>query len=256
MAKPLLTSVVIAVLAAASEAATGKFLQPRAPTRYSDQGDGTAALSGSYEIITKFETSDCSGSPVTSSAYLRCASASYNETCYLGDSYGANATLLEKVPYSHVQEQCEADLTKYADEAYSDTPYLRLEYYYDQECTEYQTTTFYVADGECHALIAYSYPYGDSITSTSFRVIVNSNATITFEYYEDISDCTGAPALFYLATEQLLSTGTCADYVVMSSNADLDGNGDNVSSSEISGSDKLMVTLGLALVTFVVGLVQ
>lgn len=229
----VLETIVFGFLAIASSAIPDKIGIGKLASR----DTSSSYSSSSYTVTTLFESSDCSDTPVLVVPSSGCYLDSFSDSCILRDFYDANSSLLNEVPYSQYQESCASDLKTFADDAFRDQVYLRLDFYNDEDCTEINRPNIVKADDECHSLIQVGSNY--EATSVSFRVTVNSNATISYEFFSDATDCSGTPTTLILATNELLSSNACSGYIKMYINLDVNGDGDGISVFSATGGGGL-----------------
>lgn len=208
--------------------------------RIATRATGSYGLSDGYDVMTKFESSDCSGTTTLAIATADCYSASYyDDVCYLANYFEASSSLLNKVPYSHYQESCTTDLKTFADDAFGDQVYVRYDYFDSYDCSGYIGSNILIADGECHSMIQFDDNY--EAIAVSFKVTVNPNGTISYDYYYDSTGCNGAPDSYFFATKEMLSINACDDswYMKVYTNLDVNDDGDGISVSSATGGGGL-----------------
>lgn len=212
-----------------------------------------SASNGSYDVNVKYESADCSGLPIILSAVSECDNAEYDDECIGSGYYSASGNPEDEVPYAYNQVRCVADPKEFADSVFGDQVYLKLDFYSDTECTEYDTTSIIVADGECHVYITMSFDGSDygSTLGDSFRLTANANETFTYTYHEKSIDCSSDPTTYLLVTKEVLSTGSCESYTIKSTNMVLASDGNEASGSSSSGSAKMSVSASVGIMTMI-----
>lgn len=212
----------------------------------------SSAISSSFDMTTYFETSDCSETPWLAHASLYCYPETTSDSCDVFNTYDVSSSLLDEVPFSHYQDTCVTDLKTFVDEAFADQVYLRFDYYDDETCAEISTTGTYLADGKCHSRLTLNDNWDETI-AISFRVTVNSNESITYEYFYDNTDCSGTPASLILATKALLSSNACDGYIKMYTNLGAESGVSVSSATEDDGlSTGAIVGIVVGCVAFIV----
>lgn len=115
------------------------------PSNLSWWGNGTS----NWLVSKRFDVStNCSDSPNSIIAGPGCnITETDTEQCIEGDITGRGT--LSEVPHAEYWFECVQDPEAIVSEAYGDSPFLRIDYFADSSCAEFNSVTFYAADGEC-----------------------------------------------------------------------------------------------------------
>jgi len=226
--------------AAASVAATVIILAsganvepPVLAKRATDRAVGTTLASTTaldVEYSAWYDSSSCSGTPFLLYAVAVCMTYS-SEGCSLYDLFSYSASGAAEPVDTYYEEGCSDDWGSVPDKLYGDDPFLRIDYYADADCSEFDSSTVSLADGECHA-----YSGTDElgyIVVSSVLTTINANGSATRSYYDN-GDCSGEAGTVIPVDAILLSSRACdGNGSIAYTNAFTTGNaGDNTTDEE------------------------
>lgn len=222
------------------------------PSNLAWWGNGT----DNWLIVWRYDVStNCSGVPNTVIIGLGCnVSESEYQECTEGDVVGLGTAF--EVPHAEYWLECVDDASTTLTKTFGDTPFLRIDYYDDSNCTEFSGISVYSGDNECHDSL--SGDDLDDLSQTSWRLTLNENGSFTNYFYTGFN-CTGDPTSEQLYASEDLESGECTDNVIASRNPTIDfpsgsasSEGSNQSDSS-SGSTK-MSTTGFVAATGIIAL--
>lgn len=212
----LLETAFVLAVAAEGAAAISTDLQRwhgnRQTTNLASVGSTTGATD-SWTFSKQFQTTDCSGTPTVFVASPECTPSDMDGKCALNDYTSSSGSSSFEAPQWYLEYLCGDNVSTVLSDLYDDTPYLRIDFYDDANCTELGVINAMVADGECYNTLNGSYFHRDP---ASWMVTVNSNGSIVYSYFSEY-DCVDLSSE-RLFGEDKLQSGKCFDGQIASTN--------------------------------------
>jgi hypothetical protein len=201
----LLLTVAVAVTSVQSASLAGS-------AAASNAGSTTGSVSEGWGLSMRFESSNCSGTPVELLGDHECVDSS--SECALSDSY----TSASDVPDLGVSSACVSDLPAYLAELFGDQTCLRYDSFNVTDCSaDFLTTDALLADGLCHAQYMSDPTVADPIIlATETTISANGSASVV---YYDMADCSGQALTALSFTEEQLAGNQCSEGNIAYSNA-------------------------------------
>jgi hypothetical protein len=194
---------------------------------------------GDFAVTSQYKTCQ-DGAPTSASIFQGCGSGEIDE-CVTGNSVG-------QLTYSYsTVTSCGTDIDSIIEQLFGNETYLRMDYFYDDDCTSWWAADVFLVTGECIEQLGYDESEGD----TSYLPVVNANGSATWaRYYGD--DCSGdAVNASWIDVEQL-SSNACIDKMKWYTNAAASTTVDGSDGSTGSSSNNAPHSVGMAASEFVI----
>lgn len=252
----LIATAAFAALVATSNAISPAIFKALSSTRASTGSVYSITPSnGPFDVFIDFDSTGCNGTPWWISVRYTGCVVEEPDKCDTDVTYAARGNPEDEVSYSSTGQKCVTDSKAFAKEVFSNQTYLNFDYYADTECTQFYESVYFAVDDKCHPDYIEVVNYTDTTSESfpkSFRANVNANGSITYVFYGASADCSDDSTSLYLVPKEHLSSKSCQDSTITSTNMDLSSHNSDTSHG---GKAAVGSSVGLILVIVAAGLI-
>lgn len=192
----------------------------------------TSGTVGNWSVSKRFDASDCNGVPSTFGANLGCG-VETDGTCVGGDfTTTSSGSSSSEVASSYFEFTCVDNYSTALADTYPDTPYLLIDFYSDEKCTELLFVNAYATDGKCHNFL--NGTLDEDRNPASWLITLNANDSISYSIFAGF----GCEDFFSvdLYSSEKLQAGECTNGVIASAV--------NIASGSSAGSNNSAGVIG------------